>query len=182
MSPRPRLFYTLSSTKRAAPCGAAQRGREGGQGSDRAENVAVCAHSVVVHEQLASEGFVVEVSGEVAHSFFEVVAFLNDVPGEVFLAVPFSAVGFLEVVEIIVELQIVVDSLGGVFLTHFSVFFDVVEVFLGYEPLVVPLTGEALEVLCHKLGVFLVGVYRLAEVYKYLSPRDTSTIIKQRLP
>jgi hypothetical protein len=25
-------------------------------------------------------------------------------------------------------------------------------------------------------------VYRLAEVYKYLSPRDTSTIIKQRLP
>ena len=144
--------------------------------------MAVCAHSVVVHEQLASEGFVVEVSGEVAHSFFEVVAFLDDVPGEVFLAVPFSAVGFLEVVEIIVELQIVVDSLGGVFLTHFSVFFDVVEVFLGYEPLVVPLTGEALEVLCHKLGVFLVGVYRLAEVYKYLSPRDTSTIIKQRLP
>jgi len=144
--------------------------------------VAVCAHSVVVHEQLASEGFIVEVSGEVAHSFFEVVAFLNDVPGEVFLAVPFSAVGFLEVVEIIVELQIVVDSLGGVFLTHFSVFFDVVEVFLGYEPLVVPLTGEALEVLCHNLGVFLVGVYRLAEVYKYLSPRDTSTIIKQRLP
>ena len=75
--------------------------------------MAVCAHSVVVHEQLASEGFVVEVSGEVAHSSFKVVAFLDDVPGEVFLAVPFAAVGFLEVVEIIVELQIVVDCLGS---------------------------------------------------------------------
>lgn len=58
-------FLNNNDKKRAAPCGAAQRGREGGQGSDRAENVAVCAHSVVVHEQLASEGFVVEVSGEI---------------------------------------------------------------------------------------------------------------------
>ena len=31
------------------------------KGSDYAEHVTVCAHRVVVHEQVASEGFVVEV-------------------------------------------------------------------------------------------------------------------------
>lgn len=51
--------------------------------------------SVVIHEQLASEGFVVEVVGEAAHRPFEVVALLDDVPGEVFLAIPFAAVAFL---------------------------------------------------------------------------------------
>ena len=61
-------------------------------GSDGAEHVIVGAHRVVVHEQLASEGFVVEIAGKVAHRPFEVVAFLDDVPGEVFFAVPLSAV------------------------------------------------------------------------------------------
>ena len=55
----------------------------------------VGAHRVVVHEQLASQGFVVEVAGEVAHLAFEIVAFADDMPGEVFLAVPLAAVGFL---------------------------------------------------------------------------------------
>ena len=57
------------------------------EGSDGAEHVIVGAHRVVVHKQLASEGFVVEVAGEVAHRPFEVVAFLDDVAGEVFFAV-----------------------------------------------------------------------------------------------
>ena len=65
------------------------------------------------------ERFVVEVLREIAHSPFEVVALIDDVPCEVFLAVPFSAVGFLtsqalrddlEVVELIVELHVVVDG------------------------------------------------------------------------
>ena len=51
--------------------------------SDAAEHVTVCAHRVVPHEQLASESFVVEVVGELAHRLFEVVALLDDVPGEV---------------------------------------------------------------------------------------------------
>ena len=88
--------------KRAFPCGI--RRREGGTGSDATEHVIVCAHCVIPHEQLASEGFVVEVLGEIAHCPFEVVALFDDVPCEVFFAVPFSAVGFLEVVEIVVQL------------------------------------------------------------------------------
>ena len=65
------------------------------------------------------ERFVVEVASEVAHRPFEVVAFLDDVPGEVFFAVPFAAVVFLtsqalrddlEVVEFVVELHVVIDD------------------------------------------------------------------------
>lgn len=78
---------------------------ERGKGSDVAEHVIVGAHRVVVHEQLASEGFVVEVAGQVAHLAFEIIALADDVPGEVFFAVPLSAVGFLEVVEFVVELH-----------------------------------------------------------------------------
>lgn len=57
--------------------------KEEGKSSDAAEHVTVCAHRVVPHEQLASESFVVEVVGELAHRLFEVVALLDDVPGEV---------------------------------------------------------------------------------------------------
>ena len=65
------------------------------------------------------ERFVVEVAGEVDHRPFEVVAFLDDVAGEVFFAVPVAAVGFLtsqalrdnlEVVEFVVELYVVIDG------------------------------------------------------------------------
>lgn len=133
-------------------------------GSDAAEHVIVGAHRVVVHEQLASEGFVVEVAGEVAHRPFEVVAFLDDVAGEVFFAVPLAAVGFLEVVEFVVELHVVIDGLLTVLVAHIRIFEDMVEVVLRHEALVVPLAGEALEVMGHQLGVGLVGVDRLAEV------------------
>lgn len=44
----------------------------GRKGADVAEHVIVGAHRVVVPEQLASEGFVVEVSGEVAHLAFKI--------------------------------------------------------------------------------------------------------------
>lgn len=57
------------------------------EGSDVAEHVIVGSHRVVVHEQLASEGFVVEVADDVAHLTFEIVAHTDDVPGEVFFAV-----------------------------------------------------------------------------------------------
>ena len=133
-------------------------------GSDVAEHVVVCAHRVVVHEQVASEGFVVEVAGKVAHLAFEIVALVDDVPGEVFFAIPLSAVGFLEVVECIVKLHIVIDCIGAVLVAHIRVFEDIVEVVLRHEALVVPLAGEALVVLSHQLRVFLVGVDRLAEV------------------
>ena len=65
------------------------------------------------------ERFVVEVAGEVAHLAFEIVALADDVPGEVFFAVPLIAVGFLtsqalrddlEVVEFVVELHVVIDG------------------------------------------------------------------------
>lgn len=68
-------------------------------GSDAAEHVIIGPHVVVPHEQLPCEGFVVEVAGEVAHLSFEIVALADDVPGKVLLAVPLSAVGFLESVE-----------------------------------------------------------------------------------
>ena len=59
----------------------------------------VCAHGVVVHKQLSTEGFIIEVAGQVAHLAFEVVAFLDDVAGEVFLAVVLTDVAVLEVFE-----------------------------------------------------------------------------------
>ena len=85
--------------------------KEGGKRSDAAEHITVRAHRVVPHEQVASEDFVVEVVGELAHRPFEVVSLRDDVPGEVFLAVPLAAVGFLEVVEFVVELHIIIDGL-----------------------------------------------------------------------
>ena len=103
-------IYKMNKPNRAAPEGDPAR-REGGTGSDDAEHVIVGAHRVVVHKQLASEGFVVEVAGEVAHLSFEIVALADDVPGKVFLAVPLAAVGFLEVAEFVVELHIIIDGL-----------------------------------------------------------------------
>lgn len=84
--------------------------KEGGKRSDAAEHITVRAHRVVPHEQLASEDFVAEVVGELAHRPFEVVSLRDDVPDEVFLAVPFAAVGFLEVAEFVVELHIIIDG------------------------------------------------------------------------
>ena len=160
------IFSINRACKSSHPGGRPEARREGGLGSDGAEHVIVGAHRVVVHEQVASEGFVVEVAGEVAHRPFEVVAFLDDVPGEVFFAVPLSAVGFLEVVEFVVELHVVIDGLLTVLVAHIRIFEDMVEVVLRHEALVVPLAGEALVVLSHQFGVFLVGVDRLAEVDK----------------
>lgn len=77
-------------------------------GPDVAEHVVVGSHGVVVHKQLPCEGFVIEVAFEAAHRPFEVVALADDVPCEVFFAVPLSAVGFLEAVELVVELHVVV--------------------------------------------------------------------------
>lgn len=42
--------------------------------------------------------------------------------GEVFFGIPFAAVGFLEVVEFVVELHIVVDRLGTVLVAQLRVF------------------------------------------------------------
>ena len=61
------------------------------------------------------------------------------------------------------ELHVVIDGLLTVLVAHIQVFEDMVEVVLRHEALVVPLAGESLEVLCHQLRVFLVGVDRLAE-------------------
>ncbi len=52
------------------------------EGSDDAEHVIVCAHGVVVHKQLSTEGFIIEVAREVAHRPFEVVALVDNVPGD----------------------------------------------------------------------------------------------------
>ena len=135
-------------------------------GSDVAEHVVVGSHGVVVHEQLPCEGFIIEVAFKAAHRLFEVVALADNVPGEVFFAVPLSAVGFLEAVELVVELHVVVDGFLAVLVAHIRVFEDMVEVVLQHESLVVPLAGKSLEVLGHQLRVFLVGVDRLAEVDK----------------
>lgn len=71
------------------------------------------------------ERFVVEVAGKVAHLAFEIVALADDVPGEVFFAIPLAAVGFLtsqalrddlEVFEFVVELHVVIDGLLTVLL------------------------------------------------------------------
>lgn len=62
-------------------------------------------------------------------------------PGEVFFAVPLAAVGFLEVVELVVKLHVVIDCIGTVLVTHIRVFEDMVEVVLADEAIVVPLPG-----------------------------------------
>ena len=54
-------------------------------------------------------------------------------PGEVFFAVPLSAVGFLEVVEFVVELHVVIDGLLTVLVAHIRVFEDKVEVVVAVE-------------------------------------------------
>ena len=77
-----------------------------------------------------------------------------------------KSLGFLEVVESIVKLHIVIDCIGAVLVAHIRVFEDIVEVVLRHEALVVPLAGETLVVLSHQLRVFLVGVDSLAEVDK----------------
>ena len=77
-------------------------------GSDVAEHVVVGSHGVVVHEQLPCEGIIIEVAFEAAHRPFEIVALADDAPGEVFFTVPLAAVGFLEAVELVVELHVVV--------------------------------------------------------------------------
>ena len=84
--------------------------------------------------------------------------------GEVFFAVPVAAVGFLEAVEFVVKLHVVVHGILAVLVAHIRVFEDMVEVVLRHEALVVPLAGESLVVLEHQLRVVLVGVNRLAEV------------------
>ena len=68
---------------------------EGVEGSDSAENVTVCFHVVVPVEQLSCEGFVVEAVGEATHHLFKIVALFDDMPGEVFFAIPLSVVVFL---------------------------------------------------------------------------------------
>ena len=66
---------------------------------------------------------------------FEIVALADDVAGEVLFAISFTAVGFLEVVELIVELQEIVDGLGAEFVAQVREFEDMVEVVLGHEAL-----------------------------------------------
>ena len=148
-------------------------------GSDIAEYVVVGSHAVVIHEHLPCEGFIIEVTFKAVHRPFEVVALADDVPGEVFFAVPHAAVGFLEVVELVVELHIVIDGFLTVHVAHIRVFEDMCEVVLRHEVLVVPLTGEALVVLSHQLGVFLVGVDRLAEVDKIVVGVETAEVNPQ---
>lgn len=63
-----------------------------------AEHIAVI-HVVVVHEQFAAIGGIVEVVCEIAHRAVEVVALVNDMPGKGFLVLPLAAVAVLEVVE-----------------------------------------------------------------------------------
>lgn len=76
--------------------------REDLEGSNIAKHVVVCTHRVVVHERLASEGFVVEESREVARRPFRVMALLDHVLGEVLFEIPFTVVDFLEIVDFIV--------------------------------------------------------------------------------
>ena len=73
--------------------------------------------------------------GKVAHLPFEVVALVDDVSGEVFLAVVLSDVAVLEVVELVVKLHIVIDGLLTVLVAHIRVFEDTVEVVLRHEAL-----------------------------------------------
>ena len=58
-------------------------------------------------------------------------------------------------------------------------FEDIVEVILRHEALIVPLTGEALVVLSHQFGVFLVGVYSLAEVDKLVVVVEAAEVDSQ---
>ena len=67
---------------------------------------------VIVYEQVSTIGFIVEVMLKVAHPTFKVVAGFHDVTGEVFFAVSFTPVSFIEAVERVVQLHGVIDWLG----------------------------------------------------------------------
>lgn len=66
---------------------------------------------------------------------FEVAEFLDDMPGEFFFGITFAHVGFLEVVECVVELHVVINCLGTVLVSHLGVFLDMVEVLVGDDSL-----------------------------------------------
>ncbi len=135
----------------------------GGGGSGVSEHIPVRAHRVVPQEQVVSEGLVVEVAFETVHDLGEVVAFFHDVTGEVFFAVPFTLVVFFEAVEVVVEFEVIVNGFRSVEFAHIVVFGDFFEDFLS-DPFAIPVFGEALGVLEHKFGGFLIGVDGQAEV------------------
>ena len=75
------LIKSKFSTNQVARRATRSKEREGGKGSDAAEHVIISlsvdelkvvgTYRVVVHKQLASEGFVVEVAGEVSEMIIQ---------------------------------------------------------------------------------------------------------------
>lgn len=125
------------------------------------ENVAVL-ESVVACEDVAGESLVVDVVADVVGHVAQgvAVALVEDVLGEVFLAVPFALIGIREAAHVrgAANLQPRIDGfLAVVVLVKLDILADAVEV-LAREAFVVKLAGEVLEVLKHQLRVFLVGV------------------------
>lgn len=117
------------------------------------ENVAVVVVHIV-HEQLTGEGLVVEIVGETAHEPVKVVTVGDVLACIVLLGVILAEIAVLEMFELFgAPVHEGIDGLHRVLLAHLPVFLDVVEVFLGDESLVVPLTGETFVVLCHQLRV-----------------------------
>ncbi len=109
--------------------------------SATAEHITVCSHVVVPHEQLASEGFEIEVISEIAHRPFKVVALVDDVTGDreaastnrekTLLRYPIHRSMFFaskalrddfEIVERVVEIHIIIDCFGIVLFAHLVVF------------------------------------------------------------
>ena len=56
---------------------------------------------VVVHEQVACESLVVEIVGEIAHHLFDVVAVVDDFYRIVLLAVVFTAIAVLKILQVL---------------------------------------------------------------------------------
>ena len=133
-----------------------------------AEHITVI-HIVVVHEQFAAIGGIVEIVCEIAHHAVEVVALVNDMPGKGFLVLPLAAVAVLEVVEALATP--LHESVHGLLVVDFrqpDIFGDFIPCFLPHAAFAVPLTGEFLVVLEHQLWVVFVGVASLAEVDEVL--------------
>lgn len=145
------LAFYINQVIRKGRLSPTHRGREA-YTLPMAEHIAVI-QVVVVHEQFAAIGGIVEVVCEIAHCEAEVVALVNDMPIKGFLVLPLATVAALEAVEALASP--LHKSVHGLLVVDFrqpDIFGDFIPCFfaeqsgradgLPHAAFAVPLTGE----------------------------------------
>ena len=114
--------------------------------------------------KISPNGGVIYAALQPLGQFFEIAAFLAKVLGEIFRAVPFALVPFIEIFEraLIPIGEVCLVSLAALF-AHIGILFDFVERFFAHAALAVPLFGEVLVILEHEFRLGFVCVQAVAE-------------------